>query len=30
MERTTYYDPKDLKKFGDISKWDAELGKAFF
>ena len=29
MERTTYYDPKDLK-FGDISKWDAELGKAFF
>lgn len=30
MERSTYYDPKDLKKFGKISDWDAELGKAFF
>lgn len=30
MERTTYYDPKDLKKFGNISDWDPELGKAFF
>ena len=30
MERSTYYDPKDLKNFGKISDWDAELGKAFF
>ena len=26
----TYYDPKDLKKFGDISQWNEELGKKFF
>jgi alkylhydroperoxidase/carboxymuconolactone decarboxylase family protein len=26
----TYYDPKDLKKFGNISEWDEELGKKFF
>lgn len=30
MERSTYYDPKDLKKFGNISEWDKELGDAFF
>ena len=26
----TYYNPEDLKKFGDISKWNEELGKKFF
>jgi len=30
MERNTYYDPKDLAKFGNISDWDSELGKSFF
>lgn len=25
-----YYDPADLKKFGDISKFQPELGKKFF
>ena len=27
---TTYYQPKDLKNFANISKWDGELGDAFF
>lgn len=27
---STYYDPKDLKKFGNISDFDQELGDAFF
>ncbi|MGB7786017.1 MAG: arsenosugar biosynthesis-associated peroxidase-like protein [Salinimicrobium sp.] len=26
----TYYDPADLKKFGDITEWNEELGKKFF
>ncbi|PCH75079.1 MAG: 4-carboxymuconolactone decarboxylase [Flavobacteriaceae bacterium] len=26
----TYYDPKDLKKFGNISNWSKELGAKFF
>ena len=26
----TYYDSKDLKKFGEISEWQPELGKKFF
>lgn len=26
----TYYDPKDLRKFGKITEWDEELGKKFF
>lgn len=26
----TYYDPKDLKKFGNISDWNKELGDKFF
>lgn len=26
----TYYDPADLRKFGDISEWNEELGKKFF
>jgi alkylhydroperoxidase/carboxymuconolactone decarboxylase family protein len=30
MEKSTYYDPKDLANFGKISEWDQELGKAFF
>jgi len=25
-----YYDPKDLKKFQDISDWNEELGEKFF
>jgi len=26
----SYYDPKDLKKFGKITEWDEELGEKFF
>lgn len=26
----TYYDPKDLRKFGEISEWNSELGDKFF
>ncbi len=26
----TYYDPADLRKFGDITDWNEELGKKFF
>lgn len=26
----TYYDPKDLSKFGDITKHSPEIGKKFF
>lgn len=26
----TYYNPKDLKKFGNISDWNKELGDKFF
>jgi alkylhydroperoxidase/carboxymuconolactone decarboxylase family protein len=26
----TYYDPKDLRKFGKISEWNSELGDKFF
>lgn len=26
----TYYDPRDLRKFGKISEWDKELGDKFF
>lgn len=26
----TYYDPKDLRKFGKVTDWDEELGKKFF
>ena len=26
----TYYDPADLKKFGEISEWNKELGAKFF
>ena len=29
MEKT-YYNSKDLKKFGSISEWNEELGKKFF
>ena len=25
-----YYNPKDLKKFGEITEWSEELGKKFF
>jgi alkylhydroperoxidase/carboxymuconolactone decarboxylase family protein len=26
----TYYDPKDLKKFGNIAAWDKDLADKFF
>lgn len=26
----TYYDPKDLRKFGEITEWGEDLGKKFF
>lgn len=26
----SYYDPADLRKFGDISEWNEELGTKFF
>ena len=26
----TYYDPSDLKKFGNITEWSEELGNKFF
>ncbi len=26
----TYYNPDDLRKFGQISQWQADLGKKFF
>ena len=26
----SYYNPQDLKKFGNISEWQPELGKKFF
>jgi alkylhydroperoxidase/carboxymuconolactone decarboxylase family protein len=26
----TYYNPKDLKKFGNITEWNEELGNKFF
>lgn len=28
--KSTYYDPKDLKKFGNIADWQPELAKKFF
>ena len=27
---SNYYDPADLRKFGEISEWNEELGKKFF
>lgn len=30
MSQKTYYDPKDLRKFGNITEWDEELGTKFF
>jgi len=29
-ESKTYFDPADLKKFGNITEWQEELGKKFF
>ena len=26
----TYYKPEDLKKFGDVTEWQKELGEKFF
>lgn len=26
----TYFDPSDLKKFGNITEWQEEMGKKFF
>ncbi|MEO6348639.1 MAG: arsenosugar biosynthesis-associated peroxidase-like protein [Aquaticitalea sp.] len=28
--QSTYYDPADLKKFGNITEWNEELGNKFF
>ena len=30
MGDNTYYDPKDLRKFGKITEWNEELGTKFF
>lgn len=30
MSSKTYYDPADLKKFGDITDWNEKLGNKFF
>jgi alkylhydroperoxidase/carboxymuconolactone decarboxylase family protein len=30
MMNKTYYDPKDLKKFGKITEWSEDLGNSFF
>lgn len=30
MSSSNYYDPKDLRKFGNITEWSEELGTKFF
>ncbi len=30
MSSSNYYDPKDLRKFGNITDWDEDLGNKFF
>ncbi|MBD77851.1 MAG: 4-carboxymuconolactone decarboxylase [Crocinitomicaceae bacterium] len=30
MSSKTYYDPADLKKFGNITEWNEKLGDKFF
>ena len=30
MSKNSYYQPEDLKKFGDITEWQKELGDKFF
>lgn len=30
MSKDSYYDPKDLKKFGDIAEYQPELAEKFF
>lgn len=30
MSQKTYYDPADLKKFGEIGEWNENLAKKFF
>lgn len=30
MSQKTYYDPEDLKKFGDIAEWNDNLASKFF
>ena len=30
MASQNYYDPADLKKFGNITQWSKELGEKFF
>ena len=30
MSKDTYFNPEDLKKFGNISEWQEEYGKKFF
>lgn len=30
MSAKTYFDPKDLSKFGNITEWQEQMGKKFF
>ena len=30
MSSSNYYDPKDLRKFGNITEWSEDLGNKFF
>ena len=30
MAQNNYYDPKDLRKFGNITEWSNDLGTKFF
>ncbi|MEL6923731.1 MAG: arsenosugar biosynthesis-associated peroxidase-like protein [Bacteroidota bacterium] len=30
MKTKSYFDPADLKKFGNITEWQEEMGKKFF
>ncbi|HEX8428312.1 arsenosugar biosynthesis-associated peroxidase-like protein [Hymenobacter sp.] len=30
MEKSTYYNPADLAKFGNITEWQPEMGNKFF
>ena len=30
MANVTYYNPRDLRKFGNITEWSEELGSKFF
>lgn len=30
MEKSTYYNPADLAKFGNVADWQPEMGRKFF